>query len=254
MYMANGTKVGGGETKYRDYLAIGITCVSIVGVVLLAFTIIWRAQDPSATAQLVLNSVLPLLGVWVGTVLAYYFSRENFEAATRSVTELAKQISPQEKLTSTPAKGKMIPKDQIHVETVTAAKPADQTKLVDMLNRLKAFGRGLRIPVLTDNDYPKYVIHRSTIDNFLTRKAMETTPPPDLGNFTLKDLIDDPELGKTLPTSFASVKETATLADAKDAMDKTPGCQDVFVTAGGTPYEPVSGWITNTIIEDSAKV
>jgi len=47
-------------------------------------------------------SVLPLLGVWVGTLLAYYFSKENFEAATKSVTEMAREIGGMEKLRAIP--------------------------------------------------------------------------------------------------------------------------------------------------------
>jgi hypothetical protein len=51
-----------------------------------------------------------------------------------------------------------------------------------------------------------------------------------------------------------TVKEDATLADAKDAMDHAQDCQDVFVTKAGTKDEEVLGWITNNIIQDNAKV
>src|SRR5713226_1358319 len=94
----------------RFWLAIGVTIVSIIAVAVLAMQVIDHAKDKdiAGNAQNVLNSVLPLLGTWVGTILAYYFSKENFEAATKSVTELAKQITPQEKLKAALAKDKMI--------------------------------------------------------------------------------------------------------------------------------------------------
>jgi hypothetical protein len=57
-------------------LAIGVTIISIAAVTLLARIIISRGTDTAA--ENVLNSVLPLLGTWVGTILAYYFSKENF--------------------------------------------------------------------------------------------------------------------------------------------------------------------------------
>src|SRR5271155_1830489 len=77
----------------RFWLAIGVTVISVVAVSSLAGLIIHNSkdqQDAARSAQNVLGSVLPLLGTWVGTILAYYFSKENFEAATKSVTEMAK--------------------------------------------------------------------------------------------------------------------------------------------------------------------
>ena len=47
------------------------------------------AGQESDTAKLLLSSILPLLGTWVGTVLAYYFAKENFESAARATGRLA---------------------------------------------------------------------------------------------------------------------------------------------------------------------
>jgi hypothetical protein len=54
--------------------------------------------------------------------------------------------------------------------------------------------------------------------------------------------------------SFAFVGQNASLADAKLVMENTPHCLDVFVTANGTKYEPIIGWLTNGIISENAKV
>lgn len=67
-------------------------------------------------------------------------------------------------------------------------------------------------------------------------------------------LLSDPEFKSKLETSFAVVPQTATLADAKRAMESTPWCQDTFVTRTGTRTEPIIGWITNVIIEASSQV
>ena len=57
---------------------------SIALAVLAAFVIagaIWVKEYFKATTQLLFSSLLPLFGSWVGTVLAYYFSKDNYEAA-----------------------------------------------------------------------------------------------------------------------------------------------------------------------------
>jgi hypothetical protein len=251
--MSKPEEVQPGRMGYRDILAGVITVVSIVGVILLAVVIVVgsEAGKQSETAKDVMGILLPLLGSWVGTVLAYYFSRENFEAATRSVTELAKQITPQERLISTPVRDKMIPKDKIYSRRL----PADQVKLVDTLDALDAQKKGNRVPVLSDKDNPVYVIHRSMIDKYLADKARSGLDSTALKGLTLQDLLNEAvDLKKMFETSFATVAETANLADAKNAMDRTPNCQDVFVTKRGSKDEDILGWITNVIVADNAQV
>ena len=77
----------------------------------------------------------------------------------------------------------------------------------------------------------------------------------------LADLLTDSHLAPIFKSSFSLVKESATLADAKAAMDSmtsapgVPGnCYDIFVTATGSATEPVLGWITNDIINENAKL
>ncbi len=239
----------GDGLDYRNLLASLITLVSVLGVIGLAGVAIWLNKDPSASARDILTVVLPLLGTWVGTVLAYYFSKENFEAATKSVTELAKQITPQEKLQSTAVSAKMIPKEKMFLKRL----PEDKIALTQTLDELKKEGKGNRIPVLTQTDYPRYAIHRSMIDRYLADKAR--LAKGDLNKLTLNDLLkEEASLRELFEHSFAIVKETDTLATAKEAMDRIPNCQDVFVTTGGTKDEVVKGWITNVIIADNSKV
>ena len=232
----------------RFWLAIGVTIVSITAVTLLARIIISKGTDTAA--QNVLNSVLPLLGTWVGTILAYYFSKENFEAATRSVTELAKQVTPQERLQSTPAKEKMIPRAQMFAKKL----PATGINLGVLLAELDQVKKGNRIPFLGDKDEPKYILHRSLIDKFLSSSARGGMTPQALSNLTLQDLLDKDKDLLRMAQSFGVVREDTTLADAMNAMARIRDCQDVFVTKAGSKDEAVLGWITNVIIQDNAKV
>ena len=247
--MANGNNITNAGTGYRNIIALAALISSISGVLALSGIVIWKSTDTDKTSQMVLTAVLPLLGSWVGTILVYYFSKENFEAATRSVTQMVEKLTPQEKLQSTPVKDKMIPKDKMFYKKL----PANQINLFGTLDELASKKMGNRIPLLDEKDYPKYVIHRSTIDKFLAEKARSTTPT-DMKILTLQDILSDADLGKTLETSFVTVREDSNLADAKDAMDRTPDCQDVFITKGGTKNEEVKGWLTNVMIAENAKV
>ena len=68
--------------------------------------------------------LLPVIGAWVGTVLAFYFGQVNFEAASKSAQNLVRQLSPREKLQAEPAGHAMM-----KINDVTTFKiPADKTE------------------------------------------------------------------------------------------------------------------------------
>ena len=247
--MAKSISAQPAERTGRFWLAVGITVCSVISVGILSVVIVVNSTDKTASAQLVLAAVLPLMGSWVGTVLAFYFSRENLEAATNSVTQLA-QLTSLQKLQSTPVTDKWIPKDKMFRRPT----PLDQIKLVQALEELAKSHKGNRLPVLSDKDYPVLVIHRSIIDRFLAEKVAQNLTPDQFRALTLQDLLNESDYRGLLATSFATVKQDATLADAKSAMERLPNCQDVFVTRGGTKEEEVLGWITNAIIAENATV
>jgi hypothetical protein len=242
------TDVNSNDGRTREFLAILTVIVSLLSVAILAYVAIrfsTGTKDPADTANRIMGTVLPLIGTWVGTVLAFYFSKENFEAATRSVTDLAKHISPQEKLQAVPVRDKMIQLTNMFYKT----DPIDALTLVDVLKDLASKNKGDRIPVLTASHTAKYIIHRSMIDRYLAGQA---GAGKDITKLTFADLFKDrPELQKLFSTSFATVKPDATLADANSAMQQTKDCEDVFVTADGTTQGEVVGWITDNIVQDN---
>ncbi len=75
------------DVKTRRQLAISLVVVgsSVVGVlglgILVATAIKGDHKEFSQAAQLVLTSILPLVGTWIVTVLAFYFAKENLEPA-----------------------------------------------------------------------------------------------------------------------------------------------------------------------------
>jgi hypothetical protein len=233
----------------RFWLAVAVTAISISAVTILATLVIRKDGNPQSP-QNVLNSVLPLLGTWIGTILAYYFSKENFEAATNSVTELARQMTPQQKLQSTPVKSKMIWKQQMFAQKL----PADQLKLTEMLNQLEQAKKGNRIPIVGDKDEPKYILHRSLIDGYIASLSRGGRSVQEIAAQTLKDMLDGSAEIKRMAEGFSVIKEDATLADAQSSMANIRDCQDVFVTQLGTKDEGILGWVTNVIIQENARV
>jgi hypothetical protein len=232
---------------FRGRLAMLIVLVSLVLTAILAgFAIYFDTHS----AKDILTMVLPMIGTWVGTVLAFYFGREQLEAATRSVTAIARELTPEEKLRAIKVTEKMIPLTNAFV---TTADPAT-VKLLDAIKGLETSGKGDRLPVLTSDKQPKHVIHRSTIDRFIVQQATKGKNKDELASLTLADLLADNEFKDMLQTTVAVVPEGATLADAKRAMDALKWCQDVMITPAGSSAEPASGWITNGIIRDNSKV
>jgi len=60
-------------------------------------------------------------------------------------------------------------------------------------------------------------------------------------------------MGDLVVKSISFIAENATLGQAKQVMEETPNCQDVFVTATGNPIEPIIGWLTNVDIQKYLK-
>jgi len=246
--MSNGQNQPPSEWRStRFWLALGVTVISVAAVAVLASVSIYHSKDAATN---VLASVLPLLGTWVGTILAYYFSKENFEAATKSVTDLAKQITPQEKLKSALGKDKMISRGQMFCVSL----PANRLKLSDMLKGLEEAKKGNRIPILGDKGEAKYVLHRSIIDKFISDLTRGGKQLAEIAALTVEDLLNQDASMKKIAQAFGIIKPNDTLADAMNTMSKIDNCQDVFVTQSGAKEEAVLGWITNVIIQENARV
>lgn len=101
-------------TNPRFLIALVVLGTSLFGIIVLSLKVLVAVppSDPKEnleTAKTVFSSILPVLATWVGTVLAFYFSRENFESANRNVREMVKKITSMEKLQSVSVSEVMIP-------------------------------------------------------------------------------------------------------------------------------------------------
>src|SRR6516165_4586966 len=257
-----------GDSQFRIALARAVTTWALVAILAIASLIIVVAgvnaiRVPEKEqrdqffdiAKYVLGVLLPVIGAWVGTVLAFYFGQVNFEAASRSAANLVRQLSPREKLQAVAAGQAMM-----KINGVTTFKiPPDKTeanitirKLIDEgFEKDKSHPRQ-RLPMLDAEGKGKYVLHRSTIDAFVAPKKR----PPDVDESTLslKDLLEDAKLKDYIVNSFLPLASDGTLADAKDLLDKNPQCLDILVTQDGAKNGIVAGWITNVMVLNAATI
>src|SRR5215208_3802284 len=130
-----------GDAWTRTLIALVVVGAALVSIVVISGVAIALADDASETSRLVFTSVLPLLGTWVGTVLAFYFARENLEAATDSTLALAGK-------TDTPVTKVMIREGDILAHDLAANQDPKTVKLSavrDTMAKMKPPGR--RVPI-----------------------------------------------------------------------------------------------------------
>lgn len=243
------SKQAADDTRTRQNLARWVAFGGMGAVSLLGIAAIFKGNsDPQA----ILTMLLPVIGTWVGTVLAFYFAKDNLLAATQSTKEL---LGLKERLEKIPVDDAMLKfGDAAILKKQLAANEDPQVlKLVALSKILREANRN-RLPVLRNDGVAIFIIHLSTLTDFLAQKAMSGGAATVIAELTIADLkAGDVKLYESI-LKFAFVKRTATLADAKAACESKQGCADVFVTETGSEGEPVIGWITNVEIGRRSQV
>src|SRR5690606_4596887 len=104
----------------------------------------------------IFNTLLPVITSWVGTVLAFYFGRENFEAASNRYEQMITKLSP-DVLDDVLVEQIMIDKNTMIGMDFDDIKSQTIDELLEFLDKTKKS----RLPVF-DKDGIKYIIHKST--------------------------------------------------------------------------------------------
>jgi hypothetical protein len=209
-------------------------------------------RDFLDTAKYVFATVLPVVAAWVGSVMAFYFGKENFRAATESVTQTARLFTSQEKLGQ--MKAQEIGKSIDNITPLQFGK-SDTLDTVT-LDKLEEKMRGQtppfeRLPILNPTGAPLMVVHRSVLNDFLLKKK-SADASKNSKDYKLSDLVAD---YPWLKNCFATIPPDASAAKAKAAMEeKGKLCADVFVTGDGTPASTATRWITNVDLLQAAQV
>lgn len=228
------------SAKNRTIIAFGTMIFAATAITVLAIVTICNTKD-EGIALTVFNIVLPVMATWVGTILAFYFGRENFEAANKQVREMVEQLSPEQRARSLV---KSIMRGIFNMVIFEIPKGITEDKVLLSELRKKFSVHINRLPILDSNKKPLYMIHESRIDNYIISGGTEKD--------SLKKFIEvQKEKGYSLglDEGFIIVAENATLESAKQSLKEKKACMDIFVTKEGSPAEPLSGWISNIRME-----
>lgn len=215
----------------RNTLAISILIFSGSAITILAAIAI--IVDVKNTVN-ILNIILPVFATWVGTIIAFYFGRENFEAANKQVRELVEQVKRE--------RGKTIVKTcmraiaNMAVFTIPQGKGDKDITIKNIHDKYTS--EISRLPILLSGGQPKYMIHESLISKYITTGGKETD--------TLENFVAKNKEMITINKGFVVVDEQSTIDSAKRIMEQNPPCQDIFITKNGSENEPLTGWISNT--------
>jgi hypothetical protein len=244
-------RASAGTSDSIFYLArsIVIFSFSVIGVLGLSAIIAGAFVNEISFRSVkdVLSILLPVIGAWAGTVLAYYFSRENFVSATSA---LVRQLTPEERLRAIIARDVMIPIDNA-VKLILSRPENTITLKKDIIDDILDKEDKNRLPILDVQGRAQYMAHRSTIDQFIVQEFAKNTP---LANITLQDMLNDGRYKEILTNGFGTIQPTSNLAEAKTLIDKTPVCLDVFITEDGTRNTKVLGWLTNVLVLEKSRV
>lgn len=219
----------------RDQLALWILALSGVAILALAISVIWISDDKD-TPMTVFNTTLPVFASWVGTVLAFYFQRENFEAANEKVSQMLDRLSPEQRA-SAPISSIM--RGAAETTKIKLATAQDESTLTLADLKAKMSATVSRLPIVDGAGAPLFIVHDSTIDKYKGAGHAETD--------TLKQMLDSGSYRADLGPrrGFVLAKPDDSIATAKTRMEAVTGCQDIFVTADGTEKAALVGWVSN---------
>jgi len=230
----------------RDRLARLVVVGSFLTLFLLAGVLIAMSQgsnkEAATAASNAFNAILPVLAGWVGTVLAFYFSSANQEDTNAILDRTIGRVAGGSTALGALVSEKMIPASKIFGLRHLDQTPPDQITIKDLQDdfaRKLPNGAAVTRLLFVDNAVFKFVLHGATLNAFLVGSPTDATT----GSFDL--LLKDSEIAAQITKLVVFVAATATLADAKTALDKVAGAQDIIVTPTGNATEPMLGWLSN---------
>lgn len=198
--------------------------------------------------DLITKSIIPLIGTWMGAIIAYYFAKENFDAAANQYNKVIDKLTPEKKLKSIKVIQAMIPYNRIVWSDLNEFK--DKKIISEIIDNplYKGFNRFL----FFENKECKYIIHRSTFDRFITQQLVnnDTNSIQELKLSNLLNSSDD-YIKEYLKNGIKFLSDDSNLFDAKTLIDNNKYCSDVIITQNGKPNEEVLGWITEVEISKS---
>jgi hypothetical protein len=232
------------QDSVRDRLgpkivAIGTLLIALLVVATIgAFLIVLHSRAGGGLAAKadsflsgIFGAVLPVVATWVGTVLAFYFTRESFREAAQNTRELferpaqrtvAELMIPYEKMAKVPS-AKADGAATLE-QARTAAKEQSLQEILDLFKPPVT-----RVPILDGKARVLFVVRQ---------KLVSELKPED----TLAKYLDQAGVGADA-ISFKVLAGTASLQEARNLFDQ--GSKEIFVTENGREDQAVRGMLTD---------
>jgi hypothetical protein len=252
---------------YGTVILCIVASILVIGGIVLFLTKsdkVDNVEKGTHLVQMVFNALLPVIATWVGTVIAFYFGKANFEAASKSAQDMVKQFAnSDDKLRATKVSDPNIMRPLAEItfnKDIVSKKDEEimvQKDLIDFMDDPKNLGD--RLPVFDPKNCIRYIIHESTLNEFARKLSSAKYPnlkDKAIDTITLAQMVNnaDDDMHNKLINCLIFVAKTATLLEAKEKMQANKWSQDVFVTDNGIASEPVIGWITNNKIVEMSKI
>lgn len=218
----------------RNLIALTIISLTIVGIIIISYLYFVSSKE-AGTSEKIFNALLPLFATWIGTVLAFYFGRENFEAASNRYEEIIQTLNA-DLLDDVLVNQIMITKKTMVYLDISAAKSKNVADLISFLNSVNKN----RLPVL-ENDSIKYIIHKSTLLEASNKQ----------GNANPISFDEFIKANKAIIEGFLLVGQDEILENVRKKIKDNPNVKDVFVVGQN---DKVLGWLTDTLIMRYMKI
>ena len=223
----------------RTILALVIALFSILGITTLSivYIVVSPNNEKKDAASQVFNGILPIYGTWVGTLLAFYFAKENLDSATQIISQ--SNTSASNNLES------ILVSETISNKFVSVKSPEEESMSLEDLKKLLVSKGRRRLPILNEKGALRQLVYYQEIDEYLLslndggKKA------------TLKDFIEANQ-GKS--KAIVYVQKDISLAKANEERKRIVDCQDIIVTDTGKQDGKVIGYLTNVDIDKYSRL
>ena len=245
------------DARNRERIGLGVLIASIGAVLVISGIVVWKGNDKE-TSQNVMSATLPLYGTWVGTILAFYFSRNAFESASTASSRNAEIYSQFARGTVAVTSAPNDTLAKISLKSLANGLIFSENDLAKPLNNVVAdMVSKERYKVIVVDAEKKYIdlISRINASAFLATAASSSVQAANVNSPStppsIKDYLDwRRNQGAKVQPIVVYLPETATLADADAKLKETPGCRDVIVTSDGNPTSPVVVYVTDADINE----
>ena len=213
---------------FRNAIAFIVIFLSIGGILWLAVLYFKNSGNNAEAAKDIFNTVLPVFATWIGTVLAFYFGKENFEAASKRYERIIDQMTP-DILDDVSVQQIMISRKTMVSLDEAKAKEKSVDELIQFLESVDKS----RLPVFAGNKI-KYIIHKSTLLEASRNKKDDA--------LSFEKFV---EAKKDTITLFIKSKASDILEEVMAKINTRPSVKDVFIVDDS---DNVLGWLTDTLI------